>query len=145
VQRRPVPPLPALPARRNCAEGSGCAGAQSFGVQHIKPISKNTLELTVKDPAASEHGEPTTAGPRPAMAGGRSPVTTGKQPASKSGSCVMPSQPVPDLTGSRRIKLNQRVSLRLPSRRLVWRKFVEFDHLDGHDTGARSTEIAKPS
>jgi hypothetical protein len=35
-----------------------------------------------------------------------------QQPASKSGSCVMPSQPVPELTGIPGIKLNQRVSLR---------------------------------
>jgi hypothetical protein len=46
------------------------------------------------------------------MAGGRSPVTTGKQPASKSGSCVMPSQPGPELTVNRNIKVNLRVSLR---------------------------------
>jgi hypothetical protein len=52
-----------------------------------------------------------TAGPRSPMAGGRSPIATGQQPASKSGSCVMPSQSVPDLTGRRPIKLNQRVSL----------------------------------
>jgi hypothetical protein len=50
----------------------------------------------------------TNRGGRAALGDGWRAITgrDGQQPASKSGFCVMPSQPVPELTSNRSIKLN---------------------------------------
>jgi hypothetical protein len=79
-----------------------------------------------RDPRRRKNGGQATAGPRPAMAGGRPPIATGQPTAAKPGSCVMTSQPVPELTGDRVSSLIRKFpcGTRATS---YHRPFVEFD------------------
>jgi hypothetical protein len=74
-----------------------------------KPSSRATSASIdrCQAPRRREIGGRAPAGPRSALAGGRTTDRDEATAAISPGSCVMPSQPVPELTGNRSIKLNQ--------------------------------------